>query len=71
MPNQKRLNLLPIGCVSTLMCNIKKIEDDQEWRTGQQGLQYYRGQRVATWNLKPSVMRDTKHYENEENDLRS
>ena len=65
MENQKRLTLSPIGCVSTLLSNIKKIEDDQKWRTGQQALQYYRGQRVATWNLKPSVMRDTKHYENE------
>ena len=65
MPNQKRLNLLPIGCVSTLRCNIKKIEDDQEWRTGQQPLQYYRGLSKASHKLQPSVMRDTKHYENE------
>ena len=62
---ERPLNLSPIGCVSTLLSNIKKIEDDQEWRTGQQALQYYRGLSKASHKLQPSVMRDTKHYENE------
>ena len=58
-------NLRPIGCVSTLLCNIEVIEKDQKWRTGQQAQQYYRGLSDVSYTLKPSVMRDKKHYENE------
>ena len=62
--------LPPIGCVSTLLSNIKEIEKDQKWRTGQQAQQYYRGLSDVSYTLKPSVMRDKKHYKTEGTMLR-
>ena len=66
----KGLNLRSIGCVSTLLSNIKEIEKDQKWRTGQQAQQYYRGLSDVSYTLKPSVMRDKKHYKTEGTMLR-
>ena len=65
----EQLNLLPIDCVSTLLCNIKRIKKfekrEAEKQEAEETLLYYRGQSNACWKLKPSVMRDDKHYENE------
>ena len=57
-------NLCPIGCVSTLLSNIRRIKKFEKRET-EEPLLYYRGQRNACWKLEPSVMRDTKHRENE------
>ena len=83
---ERPLNLSPIGCVSTLLSNIKKIEkfEKQEFEKQQEAekrktddlplsyrpLQYYRGLSKGSHSLQPSVMRDRKHYENEEAMLR-
>ena len=68
--DHERLNLQPIRCVSTLLSNIEKIEKDQEWSAEQRALQYYRGLSNDRHKLKPSVMRDKKHYANEGEMLR-
>jgi len=71
--------LPPIGCVSTLLSNIKVIEKfekrEAERRKTEEPLsyrplQYYRGLSKASHSLQPSVMRDRKHYGNEEAMLR-
>ena len=67
--HSKGPNLCPIGCVSTLLSNIRRIKkfekQEIEKREAEETLLYYRGQSNACWKLDPSVMRDTKHRDNE------
>ena len=67
--HSKGPNLCPIGCVSTLLSNIRRIKKfeirDAEKQEAEETLLYYRGQSNACWKLDPSVMRDTKHRDNE------
>ena len=62
-------NLRAIGCVSTLLSNIRRIKNfekrEAEKQEAEETLLYYRGQSNACWPLDPSVMRDRKHHENE------
>lgn len=64
----KPLDLKPIDSVPKLLSNIERIKEFER-STGKQ-LRYYRGLSQACYDLKPSVMRCEKHYENEGNMLR-
>ena len=67
-------DLLPIGCVSTLLCNIKRIKKfekpEAEKREAEESLLYFRGQSDACWKLDPSVMRNDNHRRKEGEMLR-
>ena len=49
-------NLRPIGCVSTLLSNIRRIKKfeirDAEKQEAEETLLYYRGQSNACWKLE-------------------
>ena len=60
---------LPIDCVSTLLCNIKKIEKFENPEAGEP-LMYYRGLSKCTYDLTPSVMRKENHRKKEGEMLR-
>ena len=64
-------HLPPIDSVSTLLSNIEEIKK-RESSEANKPLRYYRGLSKASYDLKPSVMRDKEknHYKNEGNMLR-
>ena len=59
----------PIDCVSTLLCNIRRIEKLENPEAGEP-LMYYRGLSKCTYDLTPSVMRKENHREKEGEMLR-
>ena len=78
MTNQERPNLRSIGCVSTLLSNIKRIrkfekkskKQEAGKRKTEESLLYFRGQSDACWKLDPSVMRNDNHRRKEGEMLR-
>ena len=76
----KGLNLRSIGCVSTLLSNIKRIkkfekqeferQQEAEKREAEESLLYFRGQSDASWKPDPSVMRNDNHRRKEGEMLR-
>ena len=73
MTNQERPNLRSIGCVSTLLSNIKRIkkfEKKSKKQEAEESLLYFRGQSDACWKLDPSVMRNDNHRRKEGEMLR-